>query len=100
MASRVLLISANRCRTPDAVFPLGLAYLCAALRRAGHECRWVDALVDSGRLEQTSKQWQPQFIGISLRNVDDVLVRKRETFFEEVATLVMTIRQNIDCPII
>jgi radical SAM superfamily enzyme YgiQ (UPF0313 family) len=60
----------------------------------------VDALVDSGRLEQTSKQWQPQFIGISLRNVDDVLVRKRETFFEEVATLVMTIRQNIDCPII
>src|SRR5215475_6053899 len=99
MASRILLISANRCRTPDTVFPLGLTYLSAALRRAGHECRWVDTLVESVRLEEILKRWQPQFVGISLRNVDDVLVRKRETFFEEVTTIVEAIRQNIDCPI-
>jgi hypothetical protein len=36
MPSRILLISVNRCTAPDPVFPLGLAHINAALRRAGH----------------------------------------------------------------
>ena len=44
MASRILLISINRCVSPDPVVPLGLAHINAALRRAGHETRWLDRL--------------------------------------------------------
>jgi len=82
MSSRVLLISPNRCSVPDPVFPLGLAHLGAALRRAGHQVRWHDALVESERLETLLAEFQPNLVGISLRNVDNVLLRTQEVYFE------------------
>ena len=39
---RVLLVSANRERIPDPIFPLGLAYVAAAARRAGHSIAVTD----------------------------------------------------------
>jgi radical SAM superfamily enzyme YgiQ (UPF0313 family) len=95
-----LLISANRCITPDAVFPLGLAHLNAALRQAGHEIAWLDVLTGRDRLGEVLSTWRPDYIGISLRNADDVLIRKRETFFGDVASLGATLRQQTRCPII
>ena len=100
MRSRVLLISANRCTRPDAVFPLGLAHLSAALRQAGHEVAWLDVLTGLERLPEVLSTWRPDYIGISLRNVDDVLIRKQETFFGDVASLSATLRQQTRCPII
>jgi hypothetical protein len=73
MASRVLLINANRCATPDPVFPLGLSHVNAALRRAGHETRLHDLLAEPQPLEEVLRGCQPDFVGISLRNVDNVL---------------------------
>ncbi len=87
MPSRVLLISANRCTTPDPVFPLGLACLNAALRRAGHQTAWLDRLVNTDRLAETLRQFRPDFVGISLRNIDDVLIRQQEVFFDELVSL-------------
>jgi len=100
MPSRILLISANRCTTPDAVFPLGLAYLNAALRRAGHTSLWLDSLADSRLLEETLQDYGPDFVGVSIRNVDDVLIRRRETFFDDAVTLGERIRQKTRRPII
>ncbi|HXP58912.1 MAG TPA: lipid biosynthesis B12-binding/radical SAM protein [Dongiaceae bacterium] len=100
MRRRVLLISANRCTTPDAVFPLGLAHLSAALRQAGHEIAWLDALTGLDRLGDVLSTWRPDYIGISLRNIDDVLIGRQETFFGEVASLSATLRQQTRVPII
>jgi radical SAM superfamily enzyme YgiQ (UPF0313 family) len=100
MPSRILLISANRCTTPDPVFPLGLAYLHAALRQAGHECVWLDCLADGERFGEALKQCRPDFVGISLRNIDDVLIRKKETFFDGLVSLSAAIRREFNCPII
>jgi hypothetical protein len=80
MPSRILLISVNRCTAPDPVFPLGLAHINAALRRAGHETRWLDRLSNADRLVEMLKEFQPDLVGISLRNIDDVLIRQREKF--------------------
>jgi len=82
MGSKILLISANRCTTPDPVFPLGLAHVNTALRQAGHDTLWADSLVGIERIEDVLTRYKPDFIGISLRNIDDVLIRKRETFFD------------------
>ena len=87
MQRRVLLISTNRCSTPDEVFPLGLSHLNAALRQAGHETRWLDCLADAESLASTLAEFQPDYVAVSLRNIDDVLIRRRETYFDHVAAI-------------
>ncbi|HET9481876.1 MAG TPA: lipid biosynthesis B12-binding/radical SAM protein [Candidatus Polarisedimenticolia bacterium] len=93
MPSRVLLISANTCTVPCAVFPLGLAQLNAALRAAGHETKWFDCLSDSEPIEQIVAAFQPHVVGVSLRNIDDVAIRKRETFYGSLLDLCASIRR-------
>ena len=100
MPSRILLISANRCTVPEPVFPLGLAYLSGALRQAGHQCAWFDCLLQDSRLEERLEHFRPDFIGLSLRNIDDVLIRRQETFFGELASLRERIRRQSAAPII
>jgi len=100
MPSRVLLLNANRCTTPDPVFPLGLAYLTAALRHAGHECFLADRLAQADFLGSAAQYSRPNVIGISLRNVDDVLIRKRETFYNELSLLITSLRDEHKCPIV
>jgi radical SAM superfamily enzyme YgiQ (UPF0313 family) len=100
MSSRVLLVSINRCTTPDPVFPLGLAHLNAALRRAGHDTRWLDRLSNANRLAETLAEFQPDVIGISLRNIDDVLIRRRESFHDELAPFIADIRRHSGAPVV
>jgi radical SAM superfamily enzyme YgiQ (UPF0313 family) len=100
MASKVLLISNNRCTTPDPVFPLGLAYLSSALRQAGHDTLWADILAGGENIEAALARWQPDVVGISVRNIDDVAIRKRETFFNNLSWLGETVRRKIQCPVV
>jgi radical SAM superfamily enzyme YgiQ (UPF0313 family) len=44
--------------------------------------------------------FRPDYVGISLRNIDDVLIRKRATFYGGLASLGARIRQQTDAPII
>jgi len=86
---RVLLVSANREHIPDPIFPLGLGYIAAAARQAGHEISIADLCF--GRqpvrdLQRRIRAFQPEVIGLSIRNVDnaafpltvDYLPRHRE----------------------
>lgn len=100
MASRVLLFSPNRFALPDPVFPLGLTHLTAALRRAGHEVFWLDSQVDELSLPEAVARHRPDFIGISLRNIDDVNIRKQEVFFQDLAALCRTLREISSRPVI
>ncbi len=72
--SRIFLISLNTCNHPCEVYPLGMAVVAAALERDGHEVRMYDYLV-AGRndadLTVAVKEYHPEFIGISIRNLDD-----------------------------
>ncbi len=100
MASRVLLISTNTYVTPDPVFPLGLAHLASALRKAGHEVFWQDNLARPRPIEEAMREAQPDCVGISVRNIDDVLIRTRETFFSTLPDLCGRIRSLKNCPIV
>ncbi len=100
MPFRVLLVSLNTCTVPDPVFPLGLACIDAALRRAGHITRWVDAQVNGSRLAGIVAEFRPDCIGLSLRNIDDVLIRTRETFFDELAVVCTGLRRLAGCPLV
>lgn len=98
--ARCLLISLNTCRDPYAVFPLGLAHVDAALRRAGYHTRWLDWQFEGETLAAQLQAWAPDFVGLSLRNIDDVLIQRQETFFHGLAGVCRAIRAHSSAPII
>lgn len=100
MPGKVLLVSVNRCHSPYPVFPLGVACLDAALRRAGYATRWLDRQVDSQSVESAAAAFQPDFVGISLRNIDDVVITRRETYFDPLAELTQEVRRACAAPVI
>lgn len=100
MRQKVLLISPNRCVSPEPVFPLGLAHIDAALHSAGHTPRLLDCLSDPRPLEAELQEFQPDIVGISLRNLDDVLIRRQETFFGSAAEICDTVRRVHPCPVV
>ncbi len=68
---RILLISVNRERMPFPVFPLGLAYIAGALKEGGHQIALMDLCFSQGvsaDLNNPLHRFQPDLIGISLRN--------------------------------
>jgi radical SAM superfamily enzyme YgiQ (UPF0313 family) len=100
MPGKVLLISANRCTTPDPVFPLGLSFLNAALGQAGYTTRWLDLGADEQSLEAALANYRPDYVGVSLRNIDDVLIGKQTTYFDELSGICDTVRRVHSCPVI
>jgi radical SAM superfamily enzyme YgiQ (UPF0313 family) len=74
--SRVLLISSNTATDPLAVYPLGMALIAASLEQEGHYVYQLDLVLHLDNIFQsvadTIKTFDPDFIGISIRNIDSV----------------------------
>ncbi len=72
---KLLLISANRERSPYPVFPIGLAFLAGPLRVAGHELSLLDLCFEADPLAAVTASLaaqKPEVVVISLRNLDNV----------------------------
>ncbi|MDR2934265.1 MAG: cobalamin-dependent protein, partial [Candidatus Adiutrix sp.] len=74
---RVLIFAVNFFQKPYPVYPLGAAAAAEAARRAGHEVRLVDLLSEGGfegfppgRLEELVREFRPEAVGLSLRNLE------------------------------
>ncbi len=100
MASRILLISSNRCDQPYPVFPLGVSCVETALRRAGHTSRLYDCQFEAEPLGKAVAAFEPDFVGVSLRNVDDIQPASRHTFYHDAAALCRDVRGACGCPVI
>jgi radical SAM superfamily enzyme YgiQ (UPF0313 family) len=97
---RVLLISANTLTTPYPVYPIGLDYVAAALAPA-HKVRIVDmncACVDE--VPSVIGEFQPEVVGISLRNIDNTDTTDPQGFMTEYRHLVDTVRAHCRAPIV
>jgi radical SAM superfamily enzyme YgiQ (UPF0313 family) len=71
---RLLLVSANRERFPEPVFPIGPAYVAAAAREAGAEVSIFDAGLHRkplDRLREEIARFRPDLVGMSFRNLDN-----------------------------
>jgi radical SAM superfamily enzyme YgiQ (UPF0313 family) len=100
---RVLLISPNTEMLPDPVFPLGLAYVSAALEANHHEHRVLDlCFVDdyAQALEHVVSEFAPQAIGISLRNVDNVAYPNSYSYLPFYRQIMIQLRELSAAPII
>ena len=87
----ILLISANREKSPYPVFPLGLSYLAGALQEAGHRLRAIDLCFadDPGTLVKSELSSSlPDAVILSIRNIDNVTYPGARSYLEGVKFLV------------
>lgn len=93
---KILLISVNRERMPAPVFPLGLAYIAGALREANHSIEVIDLCFSKDVLKDLREvlvRFQPDLIGLSLRNLDNLTYPASVSYLEEVEEVIAICRQ-------
>ncbi|MGD8963329.1 MAG: lipid biosynthesis B12-binding/radical SAM protein, partial [Desulfobacterales bacterium] len=103
--SKFFLFSSNICTDPYPVYPLGMAVVAGGLEQAGHRVCQHDYLAtdcSDERLGAALLEFAPDFVGISLRNIDNVdsFAAEREWYLAETRRLVTVIRQASAAPVI
>ncbi|MEK7829413.1 MAG: cobalamin B12-binding domain-containing protein, partial [Deltaproteobacteria bacterium] len=93
---QILLISANREKTPYPVSPIGLAYVASALIRDGHDVEILDLCFAEdiiSSLKQTISRKKPDIIGLSIRNIDNLTYPKSVFYLPYIKSVVDEIKQ-------
>jgi len=100
---KVLLISANTEKINMPILPMGLGFVAAAVQQAGHRVRFVDLMGPGAHLamlEEEIKPFQPDVIGISIRNVDDQVSESPRFLIEGAREVVATCKRLSDAPVV
>jgi radical SAM superfamily enzyme YgiQ (UPF0313 family) len=100
---RILLVSLNRESAPYPVAPLGLAYVAGAARRAGHAVTVLDLCFarDTGEaIAGAVASAQPELIGVSVRNVDNLTYPASVAYVSEMQDAVTALRRASTAPIV
>ncbi len=92
---KILLVSANTFTEPYPVYPLGLDYVAGAIA-AGHQVQIADmnSLQDNDSLGKIIRQFSPDVIGISLRNIDNTDTTDPEGFVGKYRELIKVLRHH------
>jgi radical SAM superfamily enzyme YgiQ (UPF0313 family) len=100
---RVLLISGNREDSDIRVPALGLACVAAATEAAGHVVILRDLLVardPQAAVAEAIREFQPDAIGVSVRNIDDQRMRGTRFLLDQARDAVQWCRQICAAPVI
>jgi len=100
---KLLLVSANQYAVPYPVYPIGISYLQSYLssRLENFEIRIFDFnfhTLDSFR--EFLLSYQPDYTGISFRNIDDVDSTRRTWFLEDYRKIVEVVKNTVNTRII
>ncbi len=100
---KLLFVSANQYANPYPVYPLGISYITTYLqeRLPDFIIRIFDFnLNNHDEFQSFLKDFSPDYIGLSLRNVDDVNFYSKESFISGYKVIVDIIRRNSGAPLI
>lgn len=100
---RVLLISPNREEINMRTLPLGLACVAAAVSRAGHEVHLLDLMEEEdprGAVRQALTVFQPEAVGVSVRNIDDQKMESGRFLLDQTREMVSLCRELSQAPVI
>lgn len=100
---KLLFVSANRYTNPYPVYPLGISYLYTYLteRLPHYQIKIFDFNLSTPDLFKTLLgDFQPDYIGLSLRNVDDVNFYSQESFINGYKMIVDLVREISSVPLI
>ncbi len=89
---KILLISPNTLRVPYPVYPIGLDYVAGAIA-ARHEVQIADLnVLDRPALAVLLRDYSPDIIGLSIRNIDNTEAGAPLFFIEELKELLSWLR--------
>ncbi|MFZ5867729.1 MAG: B12-binding domain-containing radical SAM protein [Thermodesulfobacteriota bacterium] len=100
---KVLIISANREEINMRTWPLGAACVAAAAEQSGHDVEFLDLMQvqdPQAEVSRIIKKFQPQVIGLSVRNVDDQSMADTKFFLGEVKELILLLKRLTNVPIV
>jgi radical SAM superfamily enzyme YgiQ (UPF0313 family) len=100
---RILLINSNTRDDLLAASPIGLSYVATAASRAGHETRVIDlcfAPDTENSLKEGIRTFNPEIIGVSIRNIDNANMLSPVSYIPELAAITRQIRELSDAPLI
>ncbi|MGA2151037.1 MAG: lipid biosynthesis B12-binding/radical SAM protein [Geobacteraceae bacterium] len=95
---KVLLVSANRERTPYPVFPLGLAYLASPLAAAGHQLAMLDLCFTTdpeAAVAETLAGFPADVVVISIRNIDNVTFPLTRSYLSGIRNIIDPCRGKV-----
>jgi radical SAM superfamily enzyme YgiQ (UPF0313 family) len=98
--ARILLVNFNTYDQPYPVYPIGLAYIEGALREDGHVVEVWDMVPPGESLEHATAKFQPDFIGISMRNIDNAQSHNPRSFTSDLLACVAKLRAVSTAPLI
>ena len=102
-AKKLLFVSANRYANPYPVYPLGISYLSTYLsqRLPDYEIRIFDFNLNTPEsFKEYLQEFQPDYVGLSLRNIDDVNFYSQESFINGYKMIVDIVRETINVTLI
>lgn len=100
---RILIVSVNRIRQPLAVIPFGACLVAQAARRAGHDVRFLDLMFSKHPAQDLAAEvrgWQPEVVGLSIRNIDTNDARNPVVLADEAALFTQTVLQNCNATVV
>lgn len=98
---RVLLINSNTEILPYPVAPLGISLVASSLQEKYNVKVFDFAFNSTGTLLNFIDDFNPDFIGIGLRNIDNVTMRKCNWYIDDIRkNIVIPIQKNYNVPII
>ncbi len=100
---KVLLISANTEQINMPVLPLGMACIAAVAQNAGHVVKTINLMMASDVrmvIQKAMAGFNPEVIGISVRNIDDQVMEYPNFLLDSVKTVVSQCRSLSNAPIV
>ena len=92
---KVLFVYSNRVRDLLPAPPIGLSYVASATQDAGHTIRFVDLLLTKkgmAKLRKVLQSFEPDVVGISVRNIDNVVHQRLKTHMDELTRQIDIVR--------
>ncbi len=90
--SKVLLINSNIINPP--VAPLALEYISSYLHEKGHDVFLYDMNIQQEYLSDILEKITPDYVGISVRNIDDSCYATAEFFLDGIKAIVLTVKEK------
>lgn len=99
----VLIVITNRYNSPVPVMPVGACLVAEAAELAGNSVRVLDLMFEQNplnTLELELNTSNPDFIGLSVRNIDNNDMQNPVSFFKDLKPLMDTIRRKTPAPVV